>query len=1768
MKIIKQKKQRMATLFNTKISQTYEGLLKTIDNAAISASLKELTDGSGNQSGLYLNTAGDFKVSAILEWGSLKDTGTGVTITRFVTSTDGLENFNNNTSLPTSAAVKLYVDTKFSQTDTLTEVLGFGNTTSGKDILVSAGDDITFTDSSKILMGAGSDLQIYHDGSNSYIIDAGTGGLTIQANADFALQSTGTNENFITAATNAFVKLYFNGNEKLATTNTGVDITGNLVVSGTITGSGGSFLPLAGGTMTGNIVLNDNVKSIYGTASDGLEIYHDSNNSYIKDSGTGTLNIQGSTQVLIGGSNGQIGVQYIEGVDVKLRHANSTKLATASTGVNITGALSTTTDVTVGANANFVDNGKAIFGAGSDLQIYHDGSNSYIAESGTGSLYVQGSNIIIQSSINKNAIICGDSDSVELYFNAAKKFETLTDGAKVTGNLEVTGTITGAGGSFLPLIGGTMTGNTIHNDNVKSVYGTSSDGLQIYHNGSNSFISDTGTGLLVLSTNTLQVYNAAVSEFMITATENGSVDLYYDNSKKFETTSTGISVTGNGAFTGSVQIPNAGQLQLGTGLHMLLQHNSANGFIKNLTGQLNIDQAAVTQSIVFRVSNANALDTTALTINREGDLTTGADVTIAGNLTVNGTTTTINTQTLAVEDPLIELSKDNTANSVDIGMYGKYNDGTARYLGLFSDASDSNKFKLFKGLTVQPTSTVNIGGAGYVAADLVVAGLEATSFTNSGNLVVEGTSNLKGFVTLGDASGDEIPLTWNSSSQNFSMGANGSNFMLGTSSDLDTGNLFQISSSGNATFTGDVSLLDNKKLKIGTGSDIQIYHNSSNDRGYIYNGTGDLYIENDATDGDIRFFSDNGSGGTVEYFRLDGGISSLMVNKDILMYNDGANGKLKFGASQDLQIYHDGSHSYIEDTGTGDLRIKSNGTSIAMLGNANEDMVLAIPNGAVNLYYNNSKKFETTNTGIKVTGEIRTTDYIVHAGDSDTYFGFPTDNEFKLVVGGNNIIAGDINAAYLYHQGSAKLQTTSTGIAVSGTASTFAGNVGIGSFPTSKLQLEQSIVPRITMIKTGVLSWYVGNPTQGSSGNFTIGTDSGSNLDILTLDTSGNSTFAGDVTANGIYSAGQSAIIYKAQRNGGAVAGDWSYDDATTDMSLGTSTSHSFSLKTGNTRALTIDTSQNSTFAGKVVVGKDSSNALEVFSSGDTEIGFSYATQGNIYAKIIGDITNASPLGGELAFQTSTGGTLAERMRIAKNGTLTVGGQTSTRLVTTITENDNVNIDSRDGTTTARKLSFSTGGAQRFILSSDGDVYNYQSGNKANTYYGYDAGNYDGTGGSNTVMGYAASPALTTGAQNVSIGRDASNDLTTGSSNVAIGMNAGAKNVDGQQNTYIGTEAGYTSTGQNYNTFVGRAAGFYNVANESTGIGRNAMHSNTSGVRNTSLGFNSLFANQTGDGNVAVGYKALQDATGDESTAIGDRALAQLTTGVQNISIGTESGFSENTGSNQIFIGFRAGYNIKNTVTASGENVIIGHQAALNRTGGTENVFIGSLANYIGVGTGSNNVVVGRYSGAKMTSANRCTFLGHQAGAEVTTGPNNTFIGKGAGDATTTGSNNTHVGQAAGDEATIGDYNICIGHGSGSGSSPFQLTTQSGRVVIGDNSITNAYIKVAFTVTSDSRDKTEFKNIPLGLDFVNKLKPTSYKFRKDRDTEETQGKEKYGFLAQDILKLEGDNPVIIDNENLDSLTYNESSLIPVLVNAIQELNEKVEMLEKRCQCKN
>ena len=92
------------------------------------------------------------------------------------------------------------------------------------------------------------------------------------------------------------------------------------------------------------------------------------------------------------------------------------------------------------------------------------------------------------------------------------------------------------------------------------------------------------------------------------------------------------------------------------------------------------------------------------------------------------------------------------------------------------------------------------------------------------------------------------------------------------------------------------------------------------------------------------------------------GVSTFQGNVDL-----GDNDRLRLGDSQDLQIYHDGSHSYILDNGTGELRLRG---SVVKINNATntETMFIATQDGAIDLYYDGSKKFETTGYGVTVTG--------------------------------------------------------------------------------------------------------------------------------------------------------------------------------------------------------------------------------------------------------------------------------------------------------------------------------------------------------------------------------------------------------------------------------------------------------------------------------------------------------------------------------------------------------------------------------------------------------------------------------------------------------------------------------------------------------------------------------------------------------------------------------------------------------------------------------
>ena len=137
-----------------------------------------------------------------------------------------------------------------------------------------------------------------------------------------------------------------------------------------------------------------------------------------------------------------------------------------------------------------------------------------------------------------------------------------------------------------------------------------------------------------------------------------------------------------------------------------------------------------------------------------------------------------------------------------------------------------------------------------------------------------------------------------------------------------------LSVSGTATFNSDVSLQDNDKLKIGTGNDLQIYHDGSNS--YIDGGAaaGNLIIRNRLASGDVIFQGDNGDGdgSQTTYFQLDNSMANT-GNPDVYTrFPD--NSRLTFGNSAnanslDLEIYHDGSDSHIKNKG-GDFNIESN----------------------------------------------------------------------------------------------------------------------------------------------------------------------------------------------------------------------------------------------------------------------------------------------------------------------------------------------------------------------------------------------------------------------------------------------------------------------------------------------------------------------------------------------------------------------------------------------------------------------------------------------------------------------------------------------------------------------------------------------------------------------------------------------------------------------------------------------------------------------------
>ena len=457
-------------------------------------------------------------------------------------------------------------------------------------------------DSKKLQIGAGQDLALYHDGSNSFIDDAGTGYLRIRG-SEVRLQKTSSAEDMLKGISDGAVELYYDNSKKLETNSSGVNVIGSLTVNGSAISGGGisdiveDTSPQLGGDLQSNgndIDFADNDAAFFGTGND-LKIFHSGSHSQIVHSGTGNVfldSIGGSVNLRAGNNAGGVHNSVICNLneDVELYYDNSKKLETTSTGIAITG------------RGTFTDgnSGGVRIGNSDDLQLYHDTVNSYIRNN-TGFLIIEGgtqnSSILIRPRTTENSIKADSNGAVELYYDNSKKFETVTGGVSVTGIL----TATNAANSnsvfastnnntraTIELNGKDSSGNQVElrlggfgdttrgeiftatnhalgfatnnaaaqmtldtsgnlnivNDSGKIRLGASAD-LQLYHDGSNSRIHDSGTGVLAISGDEVDIQNAAQSENCAKFIQNAQVELYYDNSKKFETTANGAKVTGN-----------------------------------------------------------------------------------------------------------------------------------------------------------------------------------------------------------------------------------------------------------------------------------------------------------------------------------------------------------------------------------------------------------------------------------------------------------------------------------------------------------------------------------------------------------------------------------------------------------------------------------------------------------------------------------------------------------------------------------------------------------------------------------------------------------------------------------------------------------------------------------------------------------------------------------------------------------------------------------------------------------------------------------------------------------------------------------------------------------------------------------------------------------------------------------------------------------------------------------------------------------------------
>ena len=336
-------------------------------------------------------------------------------------------------------------------------VLQTGSTMSG---------DLLFGDNDKAKFGDGSELQIYSDGTHGIIKESGSGDLLIYGN-NLRLGNADGSELYILGNNNAEVQLRYNNATKLATTSTGIQVTGNIANA-----SGDLTLDVAG-----NIILD---------ADGGLVRLYDGSAEY--------------GRVLKNGNNLQLQSQINDG-DLVFKGIDNNSTITALT-----------LDMSEGGRANFnndiglIDNRGLKLGSGDDSVIYNDGSNTYIRN----------------NTSNQDIIFQGNDDG-------SANITALTLDMSSAGNA--------------------IFNNEVFLGDTKALTMGASNDFQIFHDG--------GGFNQIIAVNDHPIQIKTSSENMIKAIPNGGVELYHNNSKKIETTAAGATVTGGLSVTGDLSVGGA-----------------------------------------------------------------------------------------------------------------------------------------------------------------------------------------------------------------------------------------------------------------------------------------------------------------------------------------------------------------------------------------------------------------------------------------------------------------------------------------------------------------------------------------------------------------------------------------------------------------------------------------------------------------------------------------------------------------------------------------------------------------------------------------------------------------------------------------------------------------------------------------------------------------------------------------------------------------------------------------------------------------------------------------------------------------------------------------------------------------------------------------------------------------------------------------------------------------------------------------------------------